>query len=122
VFPYDKIHKWTEDNFGPVWVPRKGSTVLLNNENFSIYERAIRVYEHNKLENRGGQFYINDKPTNQYTFKMNYYWMMGDHRHASQDSRYWGFVPEDHIVGSASMIWMSFDNGIRWNRLFKRIK
>jgi signal peptidase I len=121
VFPYDKIHKWTEDNFGPIWVPAKGASLILTPENYSIYERAIRVYEHNKLEFRGGHFYINDKETNQYTFRMNYYWMMGDHRHASQDSRYWGFVPEDHIVGSASMIWMSFDHGIRWNRLFKSI-
>jgi signal peptidase I len=122
VFPYDKIHKWTEDNFGPLWVPAKGASLILTPENYSLYERAIRVYEHNKLEFRNGRFYINDKETNQYTFKMNYYWMMGDHRHASQDSRYWGFVPEDHIVGSASMIWMSFENGIRWNRLFRTIK
>ena len=122
VFPYDKVHKWTEDNFGPLWVPAKGASLILTPENYSLYERAIRVYEHNKLEFRNGRFYINDKETNQYTFKMNYYWMMGDHRHASQDSRYWGFVPEDHIVGSASMIWMSFENGIRWNRLFRGIR
>ena len=122
VFPYDKMHKWTEDNFGPIWVPAKGATLILTSDNYSIYERAIRVYEHNKLEYRNGRFFINDNETNQYRFKMNYYWMMGDHRHASQDSRYWGFVPEDHVVGSASMIWMSFENGIRWKRLFKSIK
>jgi signal peptidase I len=122
VFPYDKVHKWTEDNFGPLWVPAKGASLILTPENYSLYERAIRVYEHNKLEFKNGRFFINDKETNQYTFKMNYYWMMGDHRHASQDSRYWGFVPEDHIVGSASMIWMSFENGIRWNRLFRGIR
>ena len=122
VFPYDKVHKWTEDNFGPLWVPAKGASLILTPENYSLYERAIRVYEHNKLEFRNGRFYINDKESTQYTFKMNYYWMMGDHRHASQDSRYWGFVPEDHIVGSASMIWMSFENGIRWNRLFRGIR
>jgi len=121
VFPYDSLHKWTEDNFGPIWVPQKNAVLILTDQNYSIYERAIRVYEKNKLERRNGKFYINDQETNQYRFKMNYYWMMGDHRHASQDSRYWGFVPEDHVVGSASMIWMSFDHGIRWNRLFKKI-
>jgi signal peptidase I len=121
VFPYDTIHKWTEDNFGPLWIPAKGKQLILTTDNYTLYERAIRVYEHNKLENRNGRFFINDKEANQYTFKMNYFWMMGDHRHASQDSRYWGFVPEDHIVGSASLIWMSWENGIRWKRLFKRI-
>ena len=122
LFPYDTIHRWTEDNFGPIWVPSKGATLLLTPENYTIYERAIRTYEHNKLEYRNGQFYINDQATNQYVFKMNYYWMMGDNRHLSQDSRYWGFVPEDHVVGSASLIWMSWNHGIRWNRLFKKIK
>lgn len=122
VFPYDTLHHWTEDNFGPVWIPAKGATLTLTDENYSIYERAIRTYENNKLERRDGKFYINDTPTDKYTFKMNYYWMMGDNRHASQDSRYWGFVPEDHIVGSAWMIWMSYDQGIRWNRIFKKIR
>ncbi len=122
VFPYDTLHRWTEDNFGPLWIPKKGASLTLTPENYSLYERAIRVYEHNKLEWKDGQFYINDVATNQYTFHMNYYWMMGDNRHASQDSRFWGFVPEDHIVGSASLIWMSWDKGIRWNRLFKKIK
>jgi signal peptidase I len=122
VYPFDNIHRWTEDNFGPIWIPAKGATLTLTDENYSIYERAIRTYENNKLERRNGQFFINDVPTNKYVFKMNYYWMMGDNRHASQDSRYWGFVPEDHIVGSAWLIWMSFDHGIRWNRILKRIK
>ncbi len=122
VFPYDTIHNWTEDNFGPLWVPKKGAILTLTNENFTLYERAIRAYERNSFERRDGQFFINGKPTNQYTFKMNYFWMMGDNRHASQDSRYWGFVPEDHVVGSASLIWMSWDHGIRWNRLFKKIR
>lgn len=101
---------------------KKGATLSLTPENYSLYERAIRVYEHNKLEWKDGHFFINDVATNLYTFNMNYYWMMGDNRHASQDSRFWGFVPEDHIVGSASLIWMSWDNGIRWNRLFKKIR
>jgi signal peptidase I len=122
VYPYDTLHKWTEDNFGPIWIPKKGETLVLTNENYAIYERAIRVYEHNKLETRNGRFFINDHETNQYVFKMNYYWMMGDNRHGSQDSRFWGFVPEDHVVGSASLIWMSWDHGVRWKRLFSKIR
>ncbi|HLX91264.1 MAG TPA: S26 family signal peptidase, partial [Puia sp.] len=122
VMPYDRRHTWTRDNFGPVWIPRKGATITLTPENFRMYERAIRTYEGNQLENRNGNFFINGKETNQYTFKMDYYWMMGDDRQNSQDSRYWGFVPEDHIVGSASLIWMSFDHGVRFSRLFNRIK
>jgi signal peptidase I len=120
-FPYDKIHAWSVDNFGPIWIPRKGATLTLTAENYSVYERAIRTYEKNSLEMRNGKFYINNQETNQYTFKMNYYWMMGDNRHGSQDSRYWGFVPEDHVVGEASLIWMSWDHGVRWKRLFKGI-
>ncbi len=122
VYPFDDIHQWTEDNFGPIWIPAKGATLTLTEENYTIYERAIRTFEHNKLEKREGKFYINDIATNQYVFKMNYYWMMGDNRHQSQDSRYWGFVPEDHVVGSAWMIWMSYDKGIRWSRIFKKIR
>ncbi|MBC8034463.1 MAG: signal peptidase I [Chitinophagaceae bacterium] len=122
VYPFDNYHRWTEDNFGPIWIPAKGATLKLTEENYAIYERAIRTYENNKLEKREGKFFINDVPTDQYVFKLNYYWMMGDNRHQSQDSRYWGFVPEDHIVGSAWLIWMSYDKGIRWNRIFKKIK
>ena len=122
VMPYDNYHKWTRDNFGPVWIPQKDATITLTKENYAMYERAIRTYEGNKLEMRGDKIYINDKETNQYVFKMNYYWMTGDNRQDSQDSRYWGFVPEDHIVGQASLIWMSWDKGIRWGRLFNRIK
>jgi signal peptidase I len=96
--------------------------LTLTAENYPVYERAIRVYEGNKLEMREGRIWLNDHPVNQYTFKMNYYWMMGDSRHGSQDSRFWGFVPEDHIVGEAWRIWMSWDHGVRWGRLFKRIK
>ncbi|HEX4374833.1 MAG TPA: S26 family signal peptidase [Puia sp.] len=122
VMPYDKFHNWARDNFGPVWIPKKGATITLTAENYAMYERVIRTYEGNKLEMRNTNFYINGKETNQYTFKMDYYWMMGDNRQDSQDSRYWGFVPEDHIVGSASLIWMSFDHGIRWKRLFNKIR
>jgi len=121
VYPYDTLHKWTRDNFGPVLIPKKGTALSLTPENLSIYERAIRVYEHNKLEIRDGRIFINDKETSQYIFKMNYYWMMGDNRQDSQDSRYWGFVPEDHIVGEAWLIWMSWDRGIRWKRMFSSI-
>lgn len=123
VFPHDTAHyKWTQDNFGPLYIPKKGATVTLTPENIALYRRIIAVYEHNKLEEKGNKFYINGKETNQYTFKMNYYWMMGDNRHNSLDSRYWGFVPEDHIVGKAWLIWMSWGkNGIRWSRLFSGI-
>jgi len=124
VFPYDTVHyQWTEDNFGPLYIPEKGATVKIDSSNIAIYDRIIRVYEGNKLESRNGRFYINNKPADSYTFKMNYYWMMGDNRNNSLDSRYWGFVPEDHVVGKAWMIWMSYgDGGIRWSRLFQTIK
>lgn len=122
VYPYDKHFNWSIDNFGPVWIPKKGATIQLTPENIAIYKRAISVYENNKWDEREGKIYLNGQQASSYTFKMDYYWMMGDNRHRSQDSRYWGFVPEDHIVGSAWMIWMSYDKGIRWNRLFKKIK
>jgi signal peptidase I len=122
VYPYDKKFNWSIDDFGPLWIPQKGATIPLTPENVILYKRVIRVYENNKWEERDGKIYLNGKEANSYTFKMNYYWMMGDNRHRSQDSRYWGFVPEDHIVGSAWLIWMSYDKGIRWTRLFKTIK
>jgi signal peptidase I len=122
VYPYDPQYNWTKDNYGPIWIPKKGATLTLTALNYVFYERAIRDYEKNKLEILNGKFYINDKETSSYTFKMDYYWMMGDNRHQSLDSRYWGFVPEDHIVGEAWMIWMSWKNGVRWSRLFKKIK
>jgi signal peptidase I len=126
VFPLGGHKNWTRDNFGPIWVPKKGNQLLLNSYNLPVYERIISVYEHNKLEVKDGVFYINDKPTKTYTFKMDYYWMMGDNRHNSADSRYWGFVPEDHIVGRPVIVWLSLDKDkgwfsgkIRWNRFFK---
>ena len=123
VFPQDTTHyKWSEDFYGPIWIPKKGSTLTLTPENISIYRRAIEVYEGNKLEEINGKYIINGKQTNQYTFKMDYFWLMGDNRHNSQDSRFWGFVPEDHVVGRASLIWFSWDKGPRWNRLFRSIK
>ena len=127
IFPGDGIYGWTQDNFGPLWIPAKGSTVALTTDNLPLYKRIIEVYEGNSLRvDPDGTIYINDKPATSYTFRMNYYWMMGDNRHNSADSRFWGFVPEDHIVGKASFVWFSRDKvngeGIRWNRIFKKIK
>lgn len=117
---------WTRDNFGPLWIPAKGATIPLTARNLALYARCIRNYENNTLEVKDGKAYINGKPETNYTFKYDYYWMMGDNRHNSADSRSWGFVPEDHIVGKPIMIWLSLDKdrslmdgGIRWNRLFR---
>ena len=122
VFPYDGFHIWNRDNFGPVWIPKKGSTLKLTTDNYPIYERAIRVYEHNDFYEKDGKFFLNEKEVKDYTFTMNYYWMMGDNRQGSQDSRYWGFVPEDRVVGKAWMIWFSWEKGPRWSRLFRIVK
>ncbi len=127
IFPQDPNSNWNVDNFGPLYIPKKGATITLTAQNIAPYRRVISVYEGNKLVEKDGRIYINDKETNTYTFKMNYYFMMGDNRHNSADSRFWGFVPEDHIVGKAVFIWMSWDaNGsflskIRWSRLFNII-
>jgi signal peptidase I len=123
LFPYYLTNKtWTADNFGPLTVPKKGWNIPLTADNLIRYQRCIETYEGNKLETRNGQILINDKPATSYTFKMDYFWMMGDNRHNSLDSRYWGFVPEDHIVGKASLIWFSWENGPRWKRIFSLIK
>jgi signal peptidase I len=122
VFPYDRYNAWTRDNFGKIWIPKKGESVQLTSENYSIYERAIRVYEHNDFYSKDGTFYLNGKEVTSYQFKMDYYWMMGDNRQGSQDSRFWGFVPEDRIVGKAWLIWFSYENGPRWKRLFNIVK
>lgn len=126
MFPLGGNKRWTRDNYGPIWIPKKGMTLTLNPYNFPIYERAIRVYENNNLDVNNGVYVINGKPSKTYTFKMDYYWMMGDNRHNSADSRYWGFVPEDHVVGRPVMVWLSLDKDkgwlkgkIRWNRFFK---
>ena len=123
-YPLNAYTGWTRDNYGPIWIPAKGKSVTLTLENLPVYERCIKVYESNDLQVKNGKIYINGKPANSYTFKMDYYWMMGDNRHNSADSRYWGFVPEDHIVGKPIFIWWSSDpdrkgfSGIRWHRLF----
>ena len=125
VYPLNAVTGWTRDNYGPIWIPKKGETIQLTLKNIALYERPIRVYEHNQLDIRNGRIYINGREAHSYTFKMDYYWMMGDNRHNSADSRYWGFVPEDHIVGKPIFIWWSSDpdrrgfSGIRWNRLFR---
>ncbi len=123
-YPVGHNYGWTHNNYGPLWIPKKGDKIDLNAKNLPLYERCIRNYEGNKLEVKGGTIYINDKPATSYTFKMDYYWMMGDNRDNSLDSRYWGFVPEDHIVGTPMIVLISFDKdkpgmGIRWDRIFK---
>ena len=124
LFPYSADFKWTRDNYGPIWIPAKGATVELNVENLPLYRRIIEVYEENTLDVVAGRIIINGQPCSEYTFKQDYYFMMGDNRHHSSDSRYWGFVPEDHIVGTPVMIWFSTDKNksfpfnIRWKRIF----
>ena len=120
IFPFDTAHyKWSIDNYGPLLIPSRGSTVTLSMDNIALYKRIIGVYEANKLDIKNGEIFINDVKSTSYTFKENYYWMQGDNRHNSEDSRFWGFVPEDHIVGKPLFIWMSRgNNGIRWNRIF----
>jgi signal peptidase I len=123
-YPYDTTNfKWNRDNYGPVLLPRRGATVQLTPQNIALYRRIIRNYEGNTLQENGSQFLINGKPATLYTFKQDYYWMMGDNRHNSLDSRYWGFVPEDHVVGKAWFVWLSYgEGGLRWSRLFRGIK
>ncbi len=121
IYPLNGNTHWTCDNYGPVWIPAKGESIALTLDNIAIYERPIRVYEGNDLEIKDGRILINGEEASNYTFKLDYYWMMGDNRHNSLDSRYWGFVPEDHIVGKPIFIWWSSDpdgRGVRWSRLF----
>ena len=129
VFPQWGAPRWSQDNYGPIWIPARGATIPLTPENMRLYRRCIEVYEGNRVEELpDGRVLLNGQPAADYTFRMNYYWMMGDNRHNSADSRFWGFVPEDHIVGRASFIWLSLDaqksfpSNIRWNRLFTKVK
>ena len=125
IFPFTADYKWTRDNFGPLWIPSKGATVQLTIENLPLYERIITSYEGHELAVKDGVIYIDSEEAHSYTFAQDYYFMMGDNRHNSLDSRYWGFVPEDHIVGKPAVIWLSIDrnrrfpNNIRWRRFFK---
>ncbi|MBU8893124.1 MAG: signal peptidase I [Bacteroidales bacterium] len=127
IFPFNADYPWTEDNFGPLYIPEKGVTIDLTKENLPLYQRIIETYEGNELNVDGNGIYINGELAKTYTFKMDYYFMMGDNRHNSADSRYWGFVPEDHVVGKAVFIWLSLDkdqqflNKIRWKRMFSLI-
>jgi len=135
VYPNNvNFFKWNEDNYGPILIPKKGMTINLTPENIALYKRAIEVYEKNQFEEKGNQVFINGAAVTQYTFKMDYFWLMGDNRHNSADSRFWGFVPEDHVVGKASFVWLSYGNssdegqadaytkkGIRWGRLMRGV-
>ena len=124
IFPNDTKYNWNQDNFGPIHLPKEGENIKLDLKNLPIYKRAIQVYENNKLEVKGNDIYINDVKVDGYTFKQNYYWLMGDNRDNSADSRFWGFVPNDHVVGKAVFIWFSKDpiTGIRWDRIFSFAK
>ncbi len=128
VFPNDAQYNWTPDDFGPLWVPKKGATVQLTVENLPLYRDIIDKYEGHTLEERDGKIIINGSEATSYTFAMDYYFMMGDNRHNSADSRFWGFVPEDHIVGKASLIWFSVNrdkglpSGIRWKRIMRKVR
>jgi len=125
IFPFTGDFKWTRDNFGPLWIPKAGATVELSAENLPLYQRIITSYEKNTLEVKDSVIFINGKEASSYTFKMDYFFMMGDNRHNSLDSRYWGFVPESHVVGTPSVVWFSkdsnktFPKNIRWKRIFK---
>jgi signal peptidase I len=128
IFPHNERFKWNLDNFGPLTLPKKGMTIALNDSTMVLYRRAIELYEHNNVELKGKDILINGKRTDRYMFKMNYYWMMGDNRHNSIDSRFWGYVPEDHVIGKAMITWFSIDsaenllNKVRWNRILKPIR
>ena len=129
IFPNDSSYQWNRDNFGPLYIPKNNVPINLTIENLALYERLIRTYEGNQLEVNDGNILINGVISSSYTPRFDYYWMMGDNRHNSADSRYWGFVPEDHIVGRAEFIWLSLDKNkslidgkIRWDRLFSIVK
>ena len=128
IYPLNGNKGWTVDNYGPVWIPKRGESVELTLDNLAIYERSIVAYEGNNLEVKDGKIFINGVESDSYTFGMDYYWMMGDNRHNSADSRCWGFVPEDHIVGRALFVWLSldkdrgwFDGKVRWRRMFRSV-
>ena len=134
MFPKTLKNNWTVDNYGPIYIPKKGDVLNLDSNNIHFYEKIIENYENNKLQINDSRIYINGEETQKYQFKMNYYWMMGDNRHNSEDSRIWGFVPENHIVGKPIFTWLSLNYNainkkslkgklgiIRWEKLFTTI-
>jgi signal peptidase I len=127
IFTLSDEVSWTRDDFGPLWIPCKGATIELNPANVLLYGRVICAYERHSLEERQGRYFVDGEPAEHYTFEMDYYWMMGDNRHNSADSRAWGFVPEDHVVGKPMRVWLSLDKDrnwfqgkIRWKRFMKK--
>src|SRR5690606_31752326 len=130
IFPYDQRYPWNNDNMGPVYIPQKGVTVSITPESLPFYKRIIEVYEgtelgiENSISQNGTEILLNGRPLTEYTFKMDYYWMMGDNRNNSEDARTWGFVPFNHVVGKPVFIWMSWDGmnkKVRWDRLFTTV-
>ena len=129
MFPHNPYQNWNTDFFGPIYIPEAGKTIDINLEVLPMYKRVITEYEQNDLRIEGNQIYINDVLSTTYTFKQDYYWMMGDNRHNSIDARFWGFVPFDHIVGKPVFIWMSINGindgiknwSVRWDRVFTTV-